>query len=101
MLPAYQDNPWSCILFMFYATMTIYILMSMMLAVISSNYSKFREQDIAQHSAYREKFLLERFNLYRNAYTDYMDRTGMYMFFLMINELAKEKTLIAFEDGQR
>lgn len=96
MLPAYQDNRWSCLLFIFYAIMTIYILMSMLLAEVSSKFSGYQKEELNNNKRRRERFLLKIFLELRAVGADFLDRAGMYRFFVTLHNLVEKKKLITF-----
>lgn len=77
--------------------MTIYILMSMLLAVVSSKFNEYQKEELVSNNKRREQFFLDRFVELRATGGDFLDRAGMYMFFVMLHDLVEKKKITNFK----
>jgi hypothetical protein len=100
MLPAYQDNRVSCLLFIVFAFLTVFILMSMLLAVVSRKFSEYHREELVTNNKRREVFFLDRFVDLRATGGDFLDRAGMYMFFIMLHDLVEKKKMTDFKSSE-
>ena len=80
--------------------MTIYVLMSMLLAVVSSKFSEYQKEDLISNNKRREQFFLDRFVEMRATGGDFLDRSGMYMFFVSIHDLIEKKKVTIFKENE-
>lgn len=81
--------------------MTIYILMSMLLAVVSGKFSDYQKEELISNNKRRELFFLDRFFELRCSAGDFLDRSGMYMFFVMLHDLVEKKKITHFNDLEK
>jgi len=87
MLPAYQRWRPSCIFFIFYLIIGLFLIMNLLLAIFYSNFKIRFRQKVENNNEKRSEYLLKEFIKYGGKQKGYLNKDEMYTFFLVIHNL--------------
>jgi hypothetical protein len=92
MLPAYLVNRVSCLYFLFYLIMGLFLFLSLLLAIVYSNFKIRFLKKIEKGNDKRSYFLLEQFNLLSDG-KEYLTELETYKMFILISSLSINKKI--------
>jgi len=103
MLPAYQNNRWTCFFFIIYLILGLFLFMNLLLAIIYSKFKAKIEENLELDNTERKAYLKKRFEEMATGPEDdkYLDMVGMYKFLIVIHGLVNnnnQDTFEAYED---
>lgn len=101
MLPAYQKNRWTCIFFIVYLTFGLFLFMNLLLAIIYSNFKFKIESNLEAKIKKRNQYFHTRFEEVAKTHGEeqYLDKVGMFKFFIIINSLVTGNNHDVFQGG--
>lgn len=101
MLPAYKNDRWNCLFFIFFLIIALFLLMNLLLAIFYSNYKKRYENSISELEETRSKYLNDKFNELDKENKGYLDKQEGFQMIQEIHSLDKSsrgKFTISKED---
>jgi len=99
MLPAYQNNRWTCFFFIIYLILGLFLFMNLLLAIIYSKFKAKIEENLDLDNAERKAYLRRRFDEMAKGPEDdrHLDMVGMYKFLIVIHGLVNNNNQDVFE----